>query len=1057
MQREDAVLDGLARDEAVDGHGLDLADAVGAIGGLVLDGGVPPGVEEDDLGGGGEVEAGTAGLQGDEEDVGLAGLETVDLGAALGGGGAAVEVADAEALGLDEGADVADKLGELGEDEDATALLAQLGEELEETVDLGGARRGGVVDEAGGARDLAEAGQRREDAEAELLLGAVVGGQRLEGRDADGLVAAALVGAELDVDAHLGAGREVGRDLGLHAAEQEGPHHAGEGEAALGVAVALDGGGEAPAEGRRGAEEARHDDAEEAPELGEAVLDGCAGEGDAGVRLEGRRRLRALGVGVLHGLGLVEDDGGPGEAAQGLVAHEDVPGGDDEVTPREVGEVLLAGGAVVEVDAQARGEALGLAQPVEADGHGGHDELGAARGAVEEDGEGLDGLAETHVVREHGAAGPGEQAGHPREALELVGAEVGAEGGGQDGGEGRGGAHAVHALGPERRGVHGGALVLEGLDGAGVYLCDATLGVGGVGEGAEALAEALLDAHPHVALGADPGAAGAHGLEERRERDGGARDLERAADAEPVGALADLDTNILAGRVTEVGAAAAPLDGGVGGVAEGGDEGDGGLGVVDAPGPLGLLGEAEARGEGPGGGELVGGVAVDEEVGGALAADEADAGVSRAAEADRRVRAGTHLDAQEGGGAGLDADDRTGLAGAAEDAEVGVDAHGETGGAEVTEEVGHGLAGEHGAAGVEDAGELDRGGQHLGDPHAVGVIDEEAVAAEQEARHRARREHLVAHGEAHGDAAVREVEPDDEGDLGEGARGAGLGVEEPRVADEGAQGDVEEGRVGVAPGERREHVEHDAVDRQHVAARALGGDVGLVQVGRLQGPRLRSLAHEAADLEAAPQVDRPAELALRLLGGARVEQGDGAAPRRHLDALGDLGCERPPGLGEGVARPPQGRDTGATRRRRLLAFARHHRLDGRLQIDPEGRAARRAARGGARHEGEDGVRRDERGREGGVDERRAGAPGLGADRGVEPRGDGGEAWVRHGVGRVGGGLGGDGGGAVDPGHHRLDRLHRRLGAPGGLVPRRPGGEHPPDRPALAVGVAQPVR
>jgi hypothetical protein len=63
LEFEDAVLDGVLGDEAVDEHGAVLADAVGAVGGLIFDGGVPPGVEQEDVVGGGEVEAGAAGLE----------------------------------------------------------------------------------------------------------------------------------------------------------------------------------------------------------------------------------------------------------------------------------------------------------------------------------------------------------------------------------------------------------------------------------------------------------------------------------------------------------------------------------------------------------------------------------------------------------------------------------------------------------------------------------------------------------------------------------------------------------------------------------------------------------------------------------------------------------------------------------------------------------------------------------------------------------------------------------------------------------------------------------
>jgi hypothetical protein len=48
LEFEDAVFDGAAADEFVDEDGFGLADAVGAVGGLVFGGGVPPGVVVDD-------------------------------------------------------------------------------------------------------------------------------------------------------------------------------------------------------------------------------------------------------------------------------------------------------------------------------------------------------------------------------------------------------------------------------------------------------------------------------------------------------------------------------------------------------------------------------------------------------------------------------------------------------------------------------------------------------------------------------------------------------------------------------------------------------------------------------------------------------------------------------------------------------------------------------------------------------------------------------------------------------------------------------------------------
>ena len=55
---QDALFDGVLRDDLVDAHHLRLADAVRAVGGLVLRGGVPPGVGVHHHRRAGEVESG---------------------------------------------------------------------------------------------------------------------------------------------------------------------------------------------------------------------------------------------------------------------------------------------------------------------------------------------------------------------------------------------------------------------------------------------------------------------------------------------------------------------------------------------------------------------------------------------------------------------------------------------------------------------------------------------------------------------------------------------------------------------------------------------------------------------------------------------------------------------------------------------------------------------------------------------------------------------------------------------------------------------------------------
>ena len=69
--------------------------------------------------------------------------------------------------------------------------------------------------------------------------------------------------------------------------------------------------GEALVEARQGAEQAGVAEAHDRPQFGQAVFDRRAGEREAEVRVQLEHRLRALGGGVLDGLGLVGDHGVP--------------------------------------------------------------------------------------------------------------------------------------------------------------------------------------------------------------------------------------------------------------------------------------------------------------------------------------------------------------------------------------------------------------------------------------------------------------------------------------------------------------------------------------------------------------------------------------------------------------------------------------------------------------------------------------------------------------------------------------------------------------------------
>lgn len=78
VEGDDLLFDGVRRHQPVDRDRPALADAVGTIGGLILHRRVPPGIHMKHIIGSGEVEADPAGLEADEEELSLAGLEVSD-------------------------------------------------------------------------------------------------------------------------------------------------------------------------------------------------------------------------------------------------------------------------------------------------------------------------------------------------------------------------------------------------------------------------------------------------------------------------------------------------------------------------------------------------------------------------------------------------------------------------------------------------------------------------------------------------------------------------------------------------------------------------------------------------------------------------------------------------------------------------------------------------------------------------------------------------------------------------------------------------------------------
>ena len=432
----DAVFEGAAADEFVHHDAAGLADAEGAIGGLVLDGGVPPAVVVEDVRGAGEVEAEAAGFE--REDEGLrdgGGLEVAHHGVARGAGDAAVEVGHVAAEGLAEVLrEQVAHLGVLREDERAFAAGEDFFELLFEAREFAGAFRfAGDVAEVllevvgGVVADLFEA---REGGEDEAAPADAFGGLQLalEGGEFF-LIEFDLFERERAVDFRLQFFGEVGDDLfvGLQAAQDEGRGDAPQACARAGVGAGLDGPREQVAEHRAFTEDAGVEEIHDGPQIADVVFDGGAGEGDAVVGGQRARRLRLARLGVLDVLRFVEQKAGPFDLAHfRVVAVKQIVAGNDDVHLLHLARERLAvppQRAVVQMDPQAGREALRLAHPISQHRHRPHNQRRPARAArllVKQQRQRLNRLAETHVVRETRTETAVAQVRQPTEPAQLI-------------------------------------------------------------------------------------------------------------------------------------------------------------------------------------------------------------------------------------------------------------------------------------------------------------------------------------------------------------------------------------------------------------------------------------------------------------------------------------------------------------------------------------------------------------------------------------------------------------------------------------------------------------
>jgi hypothetical protein len=127
LELEHFLFDGVLGNQPIGEHLARLADAMRAIDRLRFDRRVPPRIEQEDVLGGGEVEAEAARLEADQEQLAVRiGLEAVDARVTV--ARPAVEVLVGEAEAIERSAHAIEQLHELREDDCLVTLLEHFAE-----------------------------------------------------------------------------------------------------------------------------------------------------------------------------------------------------------------------------------------------------------------------------------------------------------------------------------------------------------------------------------------------------------------------------------------------------------------------------------------------------------------------------------------------------------------------------------------------------------------------------------------------------------------------------------------------------------------------------------------------------------------------------------------------------------------------------------------------------------------------------------------------------------------------------------------------------------------
>ena len=431
------------------------------VGGLVLNRRVPPRVVVNHGVSLRQIQAHAAGLQADQKQRHLARSKTFNQLVALlrlAGKLDPTDLVQGELL-----LDQSQHAGELREQQHPPAGGQHLGQQLHQQLQLGRLLdlfRGRQGHQARVAADLAQLEQGVQNLD--LRLGQALVGKRLAhrffGRQANRFVQVGLFVAQFHAGDGLLFFRQVGCHLALGAAQHEGGDAAAQLVQPFAVAMFLDRCAKAFLETRLRAQEARHQEVEQAPQFTQVVFHRRARQAQAVARVQLACDARGMGVGVLDVLRLVQHHQVPGllQPALAITLQQRIRR-DHQIMAGHVGGGLVPVLAMQHQGTEFGREAAGLAPPVAHHADWGDHEHRPVQPAGllfhQDVGQGLQRLAQSHVVGQDAIEPVCAQKLQPLQALLLVRPQVGQQAGWwrkfrQGGAAGELPHHMAQAVGP---------------------------------------------------------------------------------------------------------------------------------------------------------------------------------------------------------------------------------------------------------------------------------------------------------------------------------------------------------------------------------------------------------------------------------------------------------------------------------------------------------------------------------------------------------------------------------------------------------------------------------